>query len=59
MARIKIDAQDQIGSISPDIYGQYLEHWGRCIYDGLWAEMLKSRKFAEPDWENPGYAFHA
>jgi alpha-N-arabinofuranosidase len=52
MARIKIDAQDQIGSISPDIYGQYLEHWGRCIYDGLWAEMLKSRKFAEPDWEN-------
>jgi alpha-N-arabinofuranosidase len=52
MAKILIDAQDQIGNISPDIYGQYLEHWGRCIYDGLWAEMLMSRKFAEPDWEN-------
>jgi len=52
MTKILIDAQDRIGRISPDIYGQYLEHWGRCIYDGLWAEMLKSRKFAEPDWEN-------
>jgi alpha-N-arabinofuranosidase len=52
MAKIIIDTQDRIGRISPDIYGQYLEHWGRCIYDGLWAEMLQSRKFAEPDWEN-------
>jgi len=52
VAKILIDTQDQIGRISPDIYGQYLEHWGRCIYDGLWAEMLKSRKFAEADWEN-------
>jgi alpha-N-arabinofuranosidase len=52
MAKILIDVNYKIGKISPDIYGHYLEHWGRCIYDGLWAEMLKSRKFAENDGEN-------
>lgn len=52
MPKVLIDVKHRIGRISRDIYGQYLEHWGRCIYDGLWAEMLKSRKFAGHDWEN-------
>jgi len=32
------------------IYGQFIEHLGRCIYGGIWAEMLEDRKF----WFAPG-----
>jgi len=34
--------------ISPYIYGQFIEHLGRCIYGGIWAEMLEDRKFFYP-----------
>ncbi|NLS93247.1 MAG: alpha-N-arabinofuranosidase [Planctomycetaceae bacterium] len=34
--------------ISPFIYGQFIEHLGRCIYGGIWAEMLEDRKFYYP-----------
>jgi len=27
------------------IYGQFIEHLGRSIYGGIWAEMLEDRKF--------------
>ena len=30
------------------IYGQFIEHLGRCIYGGIWAEMLMDRKFYFP-----------
>ena len=37
---------DQPGpAISPHIYGQFIEHLGRCIHDGVWAEKLRDRKF--------------
>jgi alpha-N-arabinofuranosidase len=30
----------------PDlVYGQFIEHLGRCIYGGIWAEVLEDRKF--------------
>lgn len=32
-------------AISPYIYGQFIEHLGRCIHDGIWAEKLQDRKF--------------
>jgi alpha-N-arabinofuranosidase len=35
-------------AISPFIYGQFIEHLGRCIYGGIWAEMLEDRKFYYP-----------
>src|SRR4029077_18348347 len=39
----------KIGSpINPFIYGQFIEHLGRCIYGGIWAEMLEDRKFYYP-----------
>jgi len=45
---VTIDA-DQIGEpISPYLYGAFIEHQGRCIYDGIWAEMLQDRKFYYP-----------
>lgn len=31
--------------ISKYVYGQFIEHLGRCIYGGIWAEMLADRKF--------------
>ena len=31
--------------MSPYLYGQFIEHMGRSIYGGLWAEMLTDRKF--------------
>lgn len=42
---VKIDTAKQGEAISPYIYGQFIEHLGRCIYGGIWAEMLEDRKF--------------
>ncbi|MBI4559649.1 MAG: alpha-N-arabinofuranosidase [Candidatus Hydrogenedentes bacterium] len=41
--------------VSEFIYGQFIEHLGRCIYGGIWAEMLEDRKFylAIGDPESP------
>ncbi|MCX7818600.1 MAG: alpha-N-arabinofuranosidase [Kiritimatiellae bacterium] len=30
------------------VYSQFIEHMGRCIYGGIWAEMLEDRKFFYP-----------
>lgn len=42
---VVIDASKKGENISPYIYGQFIEHLGRCIYGGIWAEMLADRKF--------------
>ena len=45
---ITIDARKEKSSFSGYIYGQFIEHLGRCIYGGIWAEMLEDRKFFLP-----------
>jgi len=45
---IVIDAGKTKEPISKFIYGQFIEHLGRCIYGGMWAEMLEDRKFFYP-----------
>jgi len=35
-ARIKIDVERQVGEIDPKIYGNFIEHLGRCIYGGIY-----------------------
>jgi alpha-N-arabinofuranosidase len=56
-AAVAIDAAKTGTAISPLVYGQFIEHLGRCIYGGLWAEMLEDRKFfypvtgEAPSWE--------
>jgi len=45
---VAIDAKRVGEPISKYIYGQFIEHLGRCIYGGIWAEMLEDRKFAFP-----------
>jgi len=47
-ATITIDAGKTSEPVNPYIYGQFIEHLGRCIYGGIWAEMLEDRKFYYP-----------
>ncbi len=42
---VTIDTSKTGEPVSPYIYGQFIEHLGRCIYGGIWAEMLEDRKF--------------
>jgi alpha-N-arabinofuranosidase len=42
---VTIDAGQRETPISKYIYGQFIEHLGRCVYGGIWAEMLEDRKF--------------
>jgi alpha-N-arabinofuranosidase len=35
-AKIKIDAERKIGEIDRNLYGNFTEHLGRCIYGGLY-----------------------
>ena len=45
---VTIDASKPGITIRPFIYGQFIEHMGRCIRGGIWAEMLHDRKFLLP-----------
>lgn len=31
-----VHADDEIGTIRPDLHGQFAEHLGSCVYGGLW-----------------------
>jgi len=72
-AHVSIDAAKTKTPISKYVYGQFIEHLGRCIYGGLWSEMLEDRKFYYPvdgqapawemqfprtiSWEGDGYPY--
>jgi len=43
--QVTIRAADLGHPMSPNIYSQFIEHLGRCVYGGIWAEMLEDRKF--------------
>ncbi|NND06482.1 MAG: alpha-N-arabinofuranosidase [Saprospiraceae bacterium] len=45
---VSIDLQQSGAPIQKYIYGQFIEHLGQCIYQGIWAEMLLDRKFYFP-----------
>jgi len=45
---VTIEAGQTGEPISKYIYGQFIEHQGRCIYGGIWAEMIEDRKFYHP-----------
>ena len=57
-----IDASKTGPPISKYIYGQFLEHGGNIVNEGVWAEMLADRKFyhavsAKPPEEPPAPAW--
>ena len=57
--RVYVNPLDAHHPISPYIYGQFIEHLGRCIYGGIWAEMLEDRKFYYAvDGQQPGWSRH-
>ncbi len=35
-ARIKVDTDRIIGEVNPNIYGNFVEHLGRCVYGGIY-----------------------
>ena len=35
-SRIEVLIGEEIGTISPDIYGHFAEHLGGVVYDGIW-----------------------
>lgn len=43
--QISIDLSQQSEPMSTLLYGQFMEHMGRSIYGGVWAELLVDRKF--------------
>jgi alpha-N-arabinofuranosidase len=42
---ITVHADRPQHEIHPYLYGHFIEHLGRCIYGGIWAERLYNRKF--------------
>ncbi|MBN2069225.1 MAG: alpha-N-arabinofuranosidase [Opitutales bacterium] len=42
---LQVDVQNKTYPVNEMVYGQFIEHMGRCIYGGIWAEMLEDRKF--------------
>jgi len=48
-----IDASKTGAPISKYIYGQFLEHGGNIVNEGVWAEMLADRKFYYPVSSKP------
>jgi alpha-N-arabinofuranosidase len=47
---VTVNTSEKAQAMPVYIYGQFIEHLGRCIYGGIWAEMLEDRKF----WYVPG-----
>lgn len=45
---VELDLEQLGEPIHPFIYGQLIMHLGRCIYGGIWGEMLENRKFLFP-----------
>ena len=43
---VTVDATRPLATVNPYLYGQFIEHMGRCIHGGIWAEMLHDRKFS-------------
>jgi len=48
-AIIRLNTKNVIGEVHDHLYGANLEHIGQAIYGGVWAEMLRDRKFAGND----------
>ena len=51
-AEVEVLTAEEIGEISPDIYGLFMELAYHEFDGGMWAEMLRARKFAEDDRED-------
>jgi alpha-N-arabinofuranosidase len=48
-AEVSVDVATPLHRVDPRIYGQFVEHFGRVVQGGLWAELLENRKFSPVD----------
>jgi alpha-N-arabinofuranosidase len=48
-AEVSVDTASTLHKVDPRIYGQFVEHFGRIVQGGLWAELLENRKFSPVD----------
>jgi alpha-L-arabinofuranosidase len=48
-AEVRIDLASPGHAVDRRIFGQFIEHFGRIIEGGLWAELLQNRKFYPVD----------
>ena len=53
-ATVEIDASKTIGDVHPFLFGQFIEHEHNTIQGGLWAELLRDRKFEQGDANRDG-----
>jgi alpha-N-arabinofuranosidase len=44
-AEVHVDTDTPLHRINPGIFGHIIEHYGRVVEHGLWAELLENRKF--------------
>lgn len=44
-AEVHVDTNVQLHRVDRRIFGQFIEHYGRVVEHGLWAELLENRKF--------------
>ncbi len=56
--RLTVQVDQRGPVISPYLYGQFIEHLGRCIHDGIWAEKLRDRKFLLAPTNSPWKTFN-
>ena len=40
MAKVYINEKNKKGHINPELYGNFSEHLGRCIYEGLYVGRI-------------------
>ena len=55
-ARVKLDTERVIGDIDPFIYGNFIEHLGRCIDGGIFEEkspLSDGTASARTCWRRP------
>jgi alpha-N-arabinofuranosidase len=50
-AEVRVDASTPLHVLDPRLHGHFIEHIARVIHQGLWAELLRNRKFypVDPD----------
>lgn len=53
-ASIEVNAAQVTGRVPRYLFGQFIEHEYNTIQGGLWAEMLRDRKFEEGDADRDG-----
>src|SRR4249920_249861 len=44
-AEVQVSIETPLHAINPEIFGQFIEHYGRVVEHGVWAELLQNRKF--------------